>query len=228
MREFPRVLAGLLDRLDAKGRFALLKLLERCLAGRRLGAPRQDRRSRQAFGRDVEEIEEVWHGIEPPYAELFAWLEGKGERPDPGSKATLQAGHARASDRGRGLARSCAARTSSPNGNGTASACSLRRKNGKVRLFSRAGDDISAAFPDIVQAFAHTDGVLDGELLVLRDGVVAPFNDLQQRLNRKTVTGKMLQDYPAHIRLYDLLFDGAEDIRTLSFIERRAKARALV
>ena len=45
-------------------------------------------------------------------------------------------------------------------------------------------------FPEIGQAFAHTDGVLDGELLVLRDGVVAPFNDLQQRLNRKTVTAQ--------------------------------------
>ena len=53
-------------------------------------------------------------------------------------------------------------------------------------------------FPRSSQPFAPSDGVLDGELLVVRDGVVAPFNDLQQRLNRKTVTGKMLRDYPAH------------------------------
>src|SRR5262249_24431980 len=99
----------------------------------------------------------------------------------------------------------------------------LVAKNGHVRLFSRAGDDVSPAFPEIGRAFAQTEGVLDGELLILRDGVVAPFNDLQQRLNRKTVTMKMLQDYPAHIRLYDLLFDENQDIRAQSFIERRQR-----
>ncbi|WP_425429117.1 hypothetical protein [Azospirillum thermophilum] len=52
------------------------------------------------------------------------------------------------------------------------------------------------------------DAVLDGELLVARDGVVAPFNDLQQRLNRKTVTAAMLRDYPGWVRLYDILFEG--------------------
>ena len=97
---------------------------------------------------------------------------------------------------------------------------------GEVRIFSRAGDDISAGFPEIVAAFQPFDAVLDGELLVVRDGVVAPFNDLQQRLNRKTVTGKMLQDYPALVRLYDLLFDGDEDLRALPFVERRARLEA--
>jgi len=99
----------------------------------------------------------------------------------------------------------------------------IAAKGGAARLYSRAGDDVSAAFPDIVTAFTASEGVLDGELLVLRDGVVAPFNDLQQRLNRKAVTGKMLDDYPAHVRLYDLLFDGPEDLRELSFMERRAR-----
>ena len=68
--------------------------------------------------------------------------------------------------------------------------------------------------------------VLDGELLVMRDGEVAPFNDLQQRLNRKTVTGAMLKSHPAHIRLYDMLFEGEEDLRALPFVERRARLEA--
>jgi DNA ligase-1 len=67
------------------------------------------------------------------------------------------------------------------------------------------------------------DAVLDGELLVARDGVVAPFTDLQQRLNRKSVTAAMLRDGPAWVRLYDILFDGEEDLRGLSFVERRAR-----
>jgi DNA ligase-1 len=68
--------------------------------------------------------------------------------------------------------------------------------------------------------------VLDGELLVLRDGEVAPFADLQQRLNRKSVTAKMQRDYPVGIRLYDMLFEGDEDLRPLPFSVRRARLEA--
>ena len=57
--------------------------------------------------------------------------------------------------------------------------------------------------------------VLDGELLVMRNGEVAPFNDLQ-RLNRKVVSGALLKSHPAHIRLYDILFEGGEDLRAPS------------
>jgi DNA ligase-1 len=221
LREFPQVLAGLLDRLDAKGRFALLKFLSGAL---RVGVSSRLAKTglAAAFGRDVGEIEEVWHGIEPPYAELFDWLEGKAERPDPGERASFRPvmlAHPIEEEDWRGLTPQDVVAEWKWDG----IRVQLAAKNGKVRLFSRAGDEISASFPEIGQAFAHVDGVLDGELLVLRDGEVAPFNDLQQRLNRKTVTPKMLRDYPAHIRLYDLLFDEAEDIRTLSFVERRRR-----
>jgi DNA ligase 1 len=221
LREFPQVLAGLLDRLDAKGRFALLKFLSGAL---RVGVSARLAKTglAAAFGREVGEIEEVWHGVEPPYEDLFAWLERKADRPDPGSKATFRPvmlAHPIEEDDWKGLTPQDVVAEWKWDG----IRVQLAAKAGQVRLFSRAGDDISPAFPEIGQAFAHTDGVLDGELLVLRDGVVAPFNDLQQRLNRKTVTGAMLRDFPAHIRLYDLLYDESEDIRTLSFTERRKR-----
>jgi DNA ligase 1 len=97
---------------------------------------------------------------------------------------------------------------------------------GEVRLFSRQGDDISAAFPDVASAFALQDCIADGELLVMRDGIIAPFNDLQQRLNRKAVTPKMQREFPAGVRLYDLLFDGQEDLRALPFSARRQRLEA--
>jgi DNA ligase-1 len=93
-------------------------------------------------------------------------------------------------------------------------------------MFSRQGDDISGTFPEIRSAFHGYDCVVDGELLILRNGDIAPFNDLQQRLNRKTVTAKMMAAYPPHVRLYDLLFDGMEDMRALSFGERRMRLEA--
>jgi len=61
---------------------------------------------------------------------------------------------------------------------------------------------------------------------VIRDGEIAPFADLQQRLNRKVVGAKMLKDFPVRVRLYDLLFEGAEDLRTLPFDERRRRLEA--
>ena len=98
----------------------------------------------------------------------------------------------------------------------------------ETRLFSRSGDDISPAFPDIIEAFAAFRGVADGELLVVRGGTVQPFNDLQQRLNRKSVSTKLVGEHPAHIRLYDLLFAVEEDLRELPFRERRARLESFI
>ena len=60
-----------------------------------------------------------------------------------------------------------------------------------ARLYSRTGEDISKSFPDLVDAL-HLPGAIDGELLIMRDGRVQSFNVLQQRLNRKTVTPKLI------------------------------------
>jgi DNA ligase-1 len=71
-------------------------------------------------------------------------------------------------------------------------------------------------------------GAIDGELLIVREGRVQSFNVLQQRLNRKTVNAKLLAEFPAHLRAYDLLFDGVEDLRERPFAERRARLEAFV
>jgi DNA ligase-1 len=93
---------------------------------------------------------------------------------------------------------------------------------GGKRIYSRGSEDISGGFPEIIAAMQF-DAVLDGELLVLRDGAVAPFADLQQRLNRKSVTAKMMKEFPVAVRLYDILFDGDEDLRPLPFDQRRSR-----
>ena len=220
------VLSGWLDALDANGRWALLKLVT---GGLRIGVSARLAKTAiaQAFDRDVAEVEEVWHGIALPYESLFAWLEGRAERPDPGDTPVfrtvmlahpmedgdldkLEAGEWTAEWKWDGIRVQLA-------GNGR-----------ELRLYSRTGDDISTAFPDIGDAFLGFSGVADGELLVLRDDQIAPFNDLQQRLNRKTVSAKMVRDYPAHIRFYDLLFRGSDDLRTLDFTARRAQLADLL
>jgi len=59
-------------------------------------------------------------------------------------------------------------------------------------------------------------------------GGAASFNALQQRLGRKNVSAKMLGDYPAFVRLYDILFDGPEDLRGLPLTERRRRLEAFM
>jgi DNA ligase-1 len=219
--ELPAMVERWLDALDATGRWALLKLITGAL---RVGASaRLAKTALAAVGRiDVSEIEEVWHGLEPPYLGLFQWLEGKGERPridgvaafrplmlanplDEAELAGLDAKDFFAEWKWDGIRVQLAAAT-----------------GGGRRLFSRTGDDIGAAFPDIVEHMLF-DAVLDGELLVARDGRVAPFNDLQQRLNRKAVGRALLDGHPAHVRLYDILSAGGEDLRGLPFEQRRRR-----
>jgi DNA ligase-1 len=65
-------------------------------------------------------------------------------------------------------------------------------------------------------------------LLVVRDGRVQSFNVLQQRLNRKTVNTKLMAEFPVHLRAYDLLVEGATDLRERAFAERRARLEDFV
>lgn len=227
--ELPALIAGWLDTLDAGGRLALIKLVT---GGLRVGVSARLAKTALAAwsGKPLEEIEEVWHAIAPPYLPLFRWLEGRGERPDPrdapvfrplmlahpledAEVAALNPAEWRAEWKWDGIRVQLAA---GPGGR---------------RLWSRGGEDISGAFPEILEAMDFH-AVLDGELLVIRDGpgggVVAPFADLQQRLNRRTVSARMMRDYPVGVRLYDILFDGAEDLRPLPFDARRARLEAWI
>src|SRR6185312_6439604 len=209
-----------LDALDATGRWALLKLIT---GGLRVGVSARLAKTALAehWRVPLDEIEAVWHGLTPPYGELFAWLEGRGPRPETGGRPTFhplmlaQALEERDLD---GL--DAASYRAEWKWDGIR--VQLVGRGGEKRLYSRAGDDIGGAFHDILAAMPQ-EVVLDGELLVLRDGEVMPFNDLQQRLNRKTASAKMLTEYPAWVRLYDMLEEAGEDLRALPFDERRRR-----
>ncbi len=214
------VIAEWLDRLDANGRWALLKLLTGAL---RVGVSSRLAKLAvaQAWQRDVAEIEELWHGLAPPYEALFSWLEGNAERPDVSGLPVFRP-------------MMLAHPLEDPDWNALDLSdylvewkwdgirVQLVSKAGTVRLYSRTGDDISTSFPDVLNG-VRLEGVLDGELLIVRDGRVAPFSDLQQRLNRKTVPKKLMAEFPSHVRLYDALELEGVDLRGLSLTERRAQ-----
>ncbi|MDG2285301.1 MAG: cisplatin damage response ATP-dependent DNA ligase, partial [Alphaproteobacteria bacterium] len=177
-------------------------------------------------GVDLGEIEEVWHGMEPPYSTLFAWLEGREDRPSLDGRAVFRplmlATELAAEDLERLDPDAYVAEWK-----WDGLRVQLASVSGERRLYSRAGDDISGAFPEIIEAMTF-DGVRDGELLVMRNGEVAPFGDLEKRLGRATVSARSLSELPAHVRLYDVLFDGEDDLRELRFEDRRRRLEALV
>ena len=224
--EVQKLLERWLDALDADGRWALLKLLT---GGLRVGV--SARLAKQALaalgGVEVSEIEEVWHGQTPPYQDLFAWLEKRSDKPTadaPGRFRPVML--AQAIDEEKDFANYDAADYSAE-WKWDGIRVQAVNERGQKKLYSRTGDEIGQAFPDVLD-FLNFEGVIDGELLVMRNGSVASFGDLQQRLNRKTADAKLLAKYPASIRAYDLLLDGEEDLRGLPFRERRKRLEAVV
>ena len=220
-KDVPDVVVDLLSRGDSDDRWALIKLATGNL---RIGVSARLAKTAlaQMSGKDIQEIEEIWHGLAPPYTDFFQWCEGRAARPEilfsdvfhplmlsnpvDESKdlAVLDPADFQAEWKWDGIR------------------VQIVLHGDRKVLYSRTGDMISTAFPDIVENM-HGEGVLDGELLVGFDFNAAPFNDLQQRLNRKRVTASMLKDSPAFIRVYDILFDGEEDMRGYPLLERRAR-----
>jgi DNA ligase 1 len=224
----PALLAQLLDRLDIAGRYALIKFATGAL---RIGISARLAKVAfaQAFAVPVDEVEEYWHGQEPPYAPLFAWATGMAPPPrtdllplfrpfmlaHPLEDQVINLDDYVAEWKWDGIR------------------VQLVHVAGETRIYSRGGDEISASFPEIASALPFP-AVLDGELLVRgshqggETGGAASFNALQQRLGRKAVSKAMLAEAPAFVRLYDILIEGNDDLRTLPWTARRARLEAFM
>ncbi len=210
-------LSALLDNCTPSERWALLKL---GTGGLRIGITARFAKKVLAEygGVDVTEIEEIWHSQEPPYVELFQWLDKKGDKPTATEKINfvpvmlshpledeiLNYQDFAAEWKYDGIRVQLIA-----NDKGTA-------------IFTRTGDEISHAFPDLVSKIKFN-AVLDGELLVKTETGIGSFNDLQQRLNRKKPDKKLVAQYPAYVIVYDALFLDGQDMRKLTYTERRMK-----
>jgi DNA ligase-1 len=222
----PKVLARLLDEADVSARFAIIKLVT---GGLRIGVTaRLAKQALADFGKvDVAEIEELWHGLEPPYGAVFAWLEGEAPKPRKSAAALFRPVMLSNPVEDRDLEKLHPADyVTEWKWDGIR--VQVNSEAGVRRLYSRTGDDVSGAFPDLVAAIDF-DAVIDGELLVGRPPEwTGSFGDLQQRLNRKSVSPKIQAQFPAFVRCYDLLLLGGEDLRELSLVERRAKLEAFI
>jgi DNA ligase-1 len=98
--------------------------------------------------------------------------------------------------------------------------------DGEVKLFSRTRDEITESFPELPHALAGLpqDAILDGEIVAWESpGRARPFSVLQQRLGRKKVSERMLQEIPVAYLAFDVLYARGELL-----IDRPLRARARV
>jgi DNA ligase-1 len=247
-KEIEPFLITLLNQLNAPQRWALIKLGTR---GLRIGVSARfvkkilaEYGQEQAISRgiseqnakeqfSVEEVERLWHGVKPPYDSLFDWLEGHADKPDVSQSITFQPvmlSHP--------LDETTLVDLDIHNWSGEWKFDGIRvqlvvTQKGKA-LFSRTGDDISHSFPDLLASLDEQNcvGVFDGELLALvlnteekaiQRYEIGSFNQLQQRLNKKKPSKKLMNEYPVSIMLYDALKIGAEDLREQPLSARQAK-----
>lgn len=213
-------LRKLLNCSNATQRWALLKLGTGSL---RIGVSARFLKQvlAQYGGKQVQEIEAVWHTVAPPYIELFAWLENRGAKPNIIDKIFFHPVMLSHQLSDKELLKI------------TPQDFLVEWKYDGIRiqliitltasaLFSRTGDDISKAFPDVFSDVS-TQVVLDGELVIKTAMGFGSFNQLQQRLNRKLPSKKLIETSPAHIVIYDALSIDNEDLRELPIVTRRQR-----
>jgi len=220
----PRQLARWLDGLPPAGRWALIKLVT---GGLRVGVSQRLALAAVARlgSREEAEVQEAWHAERPPYPGLFRWALGEGPRPlaaDPaGAFRPVMLAHPLDEADLAGLDPEDFLAEWKWDG----VRVQVAGEGGQARLWSRTAEDMRPGFPDVAARIDFR-AVLDGELLIVRDGVAGSFAELQRRLNRRTAPERLQADLPAGVRLYDALWLDGEDLRPLPFAERRRRLEA--
>lgn len=105
----------------------------------------------------------------------------------------------------------------------------LVKREGRLWIWSRGEELVTERFPELHSLVSGLpDGtVIDGEIVVWKDSV-QPFALLQQRIGRKTLSKKVLEDAPVAVLAYDLLEYQGEDWRNHIQAERRTQLEQVI
>ncbi len=217
-KNFEIVFLDLLDKCSVEERWSLIKMIT---GGLRVGvSSKLAKVALSKYGNmDLNSIEKIWHGLNPPYTSLFNWLDRKAKIP----KVKLEdifhpmmlAHPIEQNDFPKLKPIDYIAEWK---WDGVRVQIVIYKNI--LKIFSRTGEEITQTFPEI-QIKSKELMVLDGELLVGNNFNPLSFNKLQQRLNRKKIVKKHLVEFPAFIKLYDILIHKDKDVREKSFTERR-------
>ena len=107
-----------------------------------------------------------------------------------------------------------------------------RDKKGKISLFSRRLDNITAQFPDLVKyldkAIGNKEYVIEGEILAIsKEGKLLPFQQLMQR-RRKYDIEEYIKKIPVKLKTFDLLYLDGKSYLNKPYIEREEKLNSVV
>lgn len=112
--------------------------------------------------------------------------------------------------------------------------CGDAAQPGRVALYSRNREDVTASYPELVEAFARVTNtgsgiILDGEVLAwdVRADRAMAFAVLSPRLGRKRVTNDIRVGVPVVFMCFDLLFADGALLLDLPLRERRQRLEAL-
>ncbi len=217
-----------MDSMTASQRWALIKLGTR---GLRVGmSARSVKQVLADYGnKDIQDIEALWHGVAPPYVELLAWLDAQGPKPDISDRVTFHPVMLAHPIEEKVLANWQPAEWQIEHKFDGIRVQLVSTPQGKA-LFSRTGDDISHAFPDLLEQVDHHLTV-DGELLVIHttddnQPKVDTFNALQQRLNKKKPAKKLMAALPAGMIIYDAIQLNDTTLSNQPLYERREALEA--
>ena len=105
----------------------------------------------------------------------------------------------------------------------------LVKREGRLWVWSRGEELVTERFPELHSLVSGLpDGtVIDGEIVVWKDAV-QPFALLQQRIGRKTLSKKVLEDAPVAVLAYDLLEHQGDDWRNHTQAARRAQLEQVI
>jgi DNA ligase-1 len=228
--QLPDHCARWLDRLDAGGRWALLKLLT---GGRLVRLPAQLVKQALATfgGQPMAAIEDSWHGLEPPFMELFSWLGGAAGPPETDNPAPFWSFRPidtfDVPDQSVRAANTFSALWDFGGVRVQISTAGSAEPSGRRHIFLPDGDDLSARLPDLAADLDFC-AALDGELVAISGNRVLGAVELRTRLAAKTATRKRQREIPVHFLARDLLAVQGRDMRSLPFDARYAALKNLV
>jgi bifunctional non-homologous end joining protein LigD len=104
-------------------------------------------------------------------------------------------------------------------------------EGGKVRFFSRSGNEVTAQYPELASLTEHFSArraIVDGEIVVLDEQGLSDFGRMQQRMNVQRPSPDLCARYPVTYYLFDLIYCDGYDLRAVPLLERKNFLRRLL
>lgn len=110
----------------------------------------------------------------------------------------------------------------------------IHKKADKLWLFTRRLEDITKQFPElkpmVMKAVKATDCVIEGEMLGIdrNTGEPMPFQLISQRIRRKYDIGRLVNEIPVQVNLFDVVYADGKDFFDAPLSERRSMLEQLI